>query len=144
MKKRFLSVLTALALCLTLLPTAALAADITRPSTGETETIGEVTGNGTIQSSQSVSKLDFRFDPPSSVTEYKITDGGTAKWEPGNGSTPNKLTLNGVTMTGDSYVVGVPANTEIILSGENKITSTNGSAICPQNGALKINASGSL
>ena len=144
MKKRFLSVLTALALCLTLLPTAALAADITRPSTGETETIGEVTGNGTIQSSQSVSKLDFRFDPPSSVTEYKITDGGTAKWEPGNGSTPNKLTLNGVTMTGDSYVVGVPANTEIILSGENKITSTNGSAICAQNGALKITGSGSL
>ena len=144
MKKRFLSVLTALALCLTLLPTAALAADITRPSTGETETIGEVTGNGTIQSSQSVSKLDFRFDPPSSVTEYKITDGGTAKWEPGNGSTPNKLTLNGVTMTDDYYVVAVPANTEIILSGENTITSTNGTAIYAQNAPLKITGNGSL
>ncbi|WP_418728486.1 S-layer homology domain-containing protein [Dysosmobacter sp.] len=146
MKKRFLSVLTALALCLTLLPAAALAADITRPSTGETETIGEVTGNGTIQSSQSVSKLDFRFsdDQPTVETQYTITDGGTAKWEPGNDSTPNKLTLDNVTMTGDYYVVGVPANTEIILSGENTITSTNGTAICAQNAPLKITGSGSL
>ena len=146
MKKRFLSVLTALALCLTLLPTAALAADITQPSTGETVTIGEVTGSGTIQSALPVSKLDFRFsdDQPTAETQYTITDGGTAKWEPGNDSTPNKLTLDNVTMTGDYYVVGVPANTEIILSGENKITSTNGSAICAQNGALKITGSGSL
>ena len=135
----------ALALCLTLLPTAALAADITQPSTGETVTIGEVTGNGTIQSELSVSKLDFRSseNQPSVETKYTITGGGTAKWEPGNG-TANKLTLNGVTMTDDSYVVGVPANTEIILSGENTITSTNGSAICAQNGALKITGSGSL
>ena len=135
----------ALALCLTLLPTAALAADITQPSTGETVTIGEVTGNGTIQSELSVSKLDFRSseNQPSVETKYTITGGGTAKWEPGHG-TANKLTLNGVTMTDDSYVVGVPANTEIILSGENTITSTNGSAICAQNGALKITGSGSL
>ena len=134
-----------MALCLTLLPTAALAADITQPSTGETVTIGEVTGNGTIQSELSVSKLDFRSseNQPSVETKYTITGGGTAKWEPGNG-TANKLTLNGVTMTDDSYVVGVPANTEIILSGENTITSTNGSAICAQNGALKITGSGSL
>ena len=146
MKKRFLSVLTALALCLTLLPTAALAADITQPSTGETVTIGEVTGSGTIQSALPVSKLDFRFpeNQPNDKTEYMITSGGTAKWEPGNDSTPNKLTLNNVTMTDDSYVVGVPANTEIILSGDNTITSTNGSAICAQNGALKITGSGSL
>lgn len=145
MKKRILSCLMALALCLTLLPTAALAADITQPSTGETVTIGEVTGNGTIQSELSVSKLDFRSseNQPSVETKYTITGGGTAKWEPGNG-TANKLTLNGVTMTDDSYVVGVPANTEIILSGENTITSTNGSAICAQNGALKITGSGSL
>ena len=103
------------------------------------------TGGGAIQSAPvSVTKLDFRFNPPSSVTEYNITYGGTAKWEPSNGSTPNKLTLNGVTMNGESYVVGVPANTEIILSGENKITSRNGSAICAQKGALKITGSGSL
>ena len=64
------------------------------------------TGGGAIQSAPvSVTKLDFRFNPPSSVTEYNITYGGTAKWEPSNGSTPNKLTLNGVTMNGESYVV---------------------------------------
>lgn len=146
MKKRILSCLMALALCLTLLPTAALAADITRPSTGETVTIGEVTGSGTIQSALSVSKLDFRSssNQPTVETEYTIIDGGTAKWEPGSNGTANKLTLNGVTMNGEYYVVGVPANTEIILSGKNKITSTNGSAICAQNGALKITGSGSL
>ena len=146
MKKRVLSMFMTLALCLTLLSATALAADITRPSTGETETIGEVTGNGTIQSSQSVSKLDFRFsdDQPTVETQYTITDGGTAKWEPGNDSTPNKLTLDNVTMTGDTYVVGVPANTEIVLTGSNKITATNGTAICAQNAPLKITGSGSL
>ena len=103
------------------------------------------TGGGAIQSAPvSVTKLDFRFNPPSSVTEYNITYGGTAKWEPSNGSTPNKLTLNGVTMTGDSYVVGVPANTEIILIGTNKITATSANALCAQNGTLKIIGDGSL
>lgn len=104
------------------------------------------TGNGSISTAPvSASRLDFRFNAPDSVTEYVMTGGGTAKWEPGsNGSTPNKLTLNGVTMTDDSYVVAVPANTEIILSGENKITSTNGTAICAQNAPLKITGSGSL
>lgn len=123
MKKRIGSVLLALALCLSLLPATALAEGPTP-----------------------VSKLDFRFpsNQPTVETEYTITDGGTAKWEPGNGSTPNKLTLNGVTMTDDSYVVAVPANTEIILSGENKITSTNGTAIYAKNAPLKITGSGSL
>ena len=102
------------------------------------------TGAGTIQSAPvSVAKLDFRFDQPTSVTEYNITGGGTAKWEPGNG-TANKLTLNGVTMTGESYVVGVPANTEIILIGTNKITATSANALCAQNGTLKIIGDGSL
>ena len=102
------------------------------------------TGAGTIQSAPvSVAKLDFRFDQPTSVTEYSITGGGTAKWEPGNG-TANKLTLNGVTMTGESYVVGVPANTEIILIGTNKITATSANALCAQNGTLKIIGDGSL
>ena len=103
------------------------------------------TGGGAIQSAPvSVTKLDFRFNPPSSVTEYNITYGGTAKWEPSNGSTPNKLTLNGVTMTDDSNVVGVPANTEIVLTGSNKITATNGTAIWAQGGPLKISGAGSL
>lgn len=103
------------------------------------------TGGGAIQSAPvSVTKLDFRFNPPSSVTEYNITYGGTSKWEPGNNSTPNKLTLNGVTMTDDSNVVGVPANTEIVLTGSNKITATNGTAIWAQGGPLKISGAGSL
>ena len=113
----------ALALCLTLLPATVLADEST-----------------------TVSKLDFRFseNQPTDETEYTITGGGTAKWEPASGSIPNKLTLNGVTMTDNNYVVGVPANTEIILIGENEITSTSGNAICAQNGALKITGSGSL
>lgn len=103
------------------------------------------TGGGAIQSAPvSVTKLDFRFNPPSSVTEYNITYGGTAKWEPSNGSTPNKLTLNGVTMTGDSYVVGVPTNTEIVLTGSNKITANKGTAIFAKNAPLKITGEGSL
>jgi len=121
MKKRITSAVMALLLCLTLLPATALA-----------------------EESTPVSKLDFRFDPPSSVTEYNITDGGTAKWEPSDGSTPNKLTLNGVTMTDGYYVVAVPANTKIVLTGTNKITATNGNAICAQNAPLKITGEGSL
>lgn len=104
-----------------------------------------VTGNGTIQSAPvSVAKLDFCSNQPSSVTEYSITGGGTAKWEPAVGNTPNKLTLNGVTMTGDSYVVGVPTNTEIVLTGSNKITANKGTAIFAKNAPLKITGEGSL
>lgn len=120
-KKRIASTAMALILCLTLLPATALA-----------------------EESTTVPKLDFRFNPPSSVTEYNITDGGTAKWEPSDGSTPNKLTLNDVTMTGDYNVVRVPANTEIILTGTNKITATSGTAIWAQGGPLKISGAGSL
>ena len=102
------------------------------------------TGNGSISTAPvSASRLDFRFNAPDSVTEYVMTGGGTAKWEPGNG-TANKLTLNGVTMNGESYVVAVPANTEIVLTGSNTITATNGTAICAQNAPLKITGSGSL
>lgn len=104
-----------------------------------------VTGNGTIQSAPvSVAKLDFCSNQPSSVTEYSITGGGTAKWEPAVGNTPNKLTLNGVTMTNDYYIVRVPANTEIVLIGTNKITATSGTAIWAQGGPLKISGAGSL
>ena len=102
------------------------------------------TGNGSISTAPvSASRLDFRFNAPDSVTEYVMTGGGTAKWEPGNG-TANKLTLNGVTMNGESYVVGVPANTEIILIDTNKITATSANALCAHNGTLKIIGDGSL
>ena len=120
-KKRIASTAMALILCLSLMPATALA-----------------------EESTTVSKLDFHFDPPSSVTEYNIKDGGTAKWEPSDGSMPNKLTLNGVTMTDDYYVVRVPTNTEIILTGTNKITATSGTAIWAQGGPLKISGAGSL
>lgn len=103
------------------------------------------TGNGSISTAPvSASRLDFRFNAPDSVTEYAMTGGGTAKWEPSNDSTPNKLTLNGVTMTYDYNVVGVPATTEIILIGTNKITATEGRAIWAQGGPLKISGAGSL
>ena len=127
MKKRIASTAMALILCLSLMPATALA-----------------------EESTTVSKLDFRFseNQPTVETQYTITDGGTAKgtakWEPGNDSTPNKLTLNGVTMTDDSYVVAVPANTEIILIGTNKITATSTKALCAHNGTLKIIGEGSL
>lgn len=103
------------------------------------------TGNGSISTAPvSASRLDFRFNAPDSVTEYVMTGGGTAKWEPGSNGTANKLTLNGVTMTGDSYVVGVPAKTEIVLIGTNKITANNGTAIWAKDGPLKISGAGSL
>ena len=62
MKKRIVSAVMALILCLTLLPATVLA-----------------------EGSTAVSKLDFRFSDsqPTATTEYTITDGGTAKWEPG-------------------------------------------------------------
>ncbi len=105
------------------------------------------TGSGTITDAPAtVNALDFRSDSPSAVTEYIISGGGTAKWEPGSAGTANKLTLNGVTMTGTSYLVAVPANTEIILTGTNKITATNGNAIAAEGtgAALKITGTGSL
>ena len=103
------------------------------------------TGNGSISTAPvSASRLDFRFNAPDSVTEYVMTGGGTAKWEPGSNGTANKLTLNGVTMTDDYNVVGVPANTEIALIGTNKITATSGTAIWAQGGPLKISGAGSL
>ncbi len=103
------------------------------------------TGNGSISTAPvSASRLDFRFNAPDSVTEYVMTGGGTAKWEPGSNGTANKLTLNGVTMTDDYNVVGVPANTEIALIGTNKITATSGTAIWAQGGPLKIFGAGSL
>lgn len=121
MKKRIGSVLLALALCLSLLPATALAADA-----------------GT------VSKLNFAFSQPSTETVYMITGGGTAKWIPGADGAQNTLTLNNVVMSDDYNIVRVPANTEIVLIGTNKITATNGKAIWAMNAPLKISGEGSL
>lgn len=105
------------------------------------------TGNGTITGAPAtVNALDFRSNSPSAATEYIISGGGTAKWEPGSAGKTNNLTLNGVTMTGTSYLVAVPANTEIILTGTNKITATSGYAIAAEEtgAVLKITGTGSL
>ena len=47
-------------------------------------------------------------------------------------------------MNDDFNIVKVPANTEIILIGTNKITATNGNAIWAMNAPLEITGSGSL
>ena len=121
MKKRIGSVLLALALCLSLLPATALA-----------------------EGAETVSKLNFAFSQPNVETNYTITDGGTAKWEPGTNGAQNKLTLNSVVMSDDYYILRVPANTEIVLIGTNKITATSGTAIWAQGAPLKISGEGSL
>ena len=121
MKKRILSCLMAMALCLTLLPTAALA-----------------------EGAETVSKLNFAFSQPSGEANYTIKGGGKAKWEPGTDGAPNKLTLDNVVMNDDYNIVRVPANTEIILIGTNKITATDGNAIWAMNAPLEITGSGSL
>lgn len=121
MKKRIVSAAIALILCLTLLPTAALA-----------------------EGAETFSKLNFVVSQPSGEANYTIKGGGKAKWEPGTDSAPNKLTLDNVVMNDDFNIVKVPANTEIILIGTNKITATNGNAIWAMNAPLEITGSGSL
>ena len=111
----------ALALCLTLLPTAALA-----------------------EGAETFSKLNFVVSQPSGEANYTIKGGGKAKWKPGTDGAPNKLTLDNVVMNDDFNIVKVPANTEIILIGTNKITATNGNAIWAMNAPLEITGSGSL
>ena len=121
MKKRVLSAFMALALCLTLLPTAALA-----------------------EGAETVPTLNFCSSPPTVETIYNINGGGTATWTPGSNVAPNKLTLDSVVMNDDFNIVKVPANTEIVLIGANKITATNGKAIWAKNAPLEITGSGSL
>ena len=121
MKKRVLSAFMALALCLTLLPTAALA-----------------------EGAETVSTLNFCISPPTVETIYNINGGGTATWTPGSNGVQNKLTLNDVTMTDEYNILKVPANTEIVLIGTNKITANNGTAIWAKDGPLKISGAGSL
>lgn len=121
MKKRIGSVLLALALCLSLLPATALA-----------------------EGAETVSTLNFCISPPTVETIYNINGGGTATWTPGSNGVQNKLTLNDVTMTDEYNILKVPANTEIVLIGANKITATNGKAIWAKNAPLEITGSGSL
>ena len=122
MKKRILSCLMALALCLTLLPTVALA-----------------------EGAETFPTLpNFCISPPTVATIYNINGGGTATWTPGSNGVQNKLTLNDVTMSGENNILKVPAKTEIILIGTNKITANKGRAIWAKGGPLKISGAGSL
>ena len=121
MKKRIGSVLLALALCLSLLPATALA-----------------------EGADTVSTLNFCSSPPPVEKIYNISGGGTATWTPGSNGVQNKLTLNSVTMTDEYNILKVPANTEIVLIGTNKITASNGKAIWAMNAPLKISGEGPL
>ena len=121
MKKRIGSVLLALALCLSLLPATALA-----------------------EGAETVSTLNFCISPPTVETIYSINGGGTATWTPGSNGAQNRLTLNNVTMTDENNILKVPAKTEIVLIGTNKITANNGTAIWAKDGPLKISGAGSL
>ena len=121
MKKRVLSMFMALALCLTLLPATALA-----------------------EGAETVSTLNFCSSPPTVETIYNISGDGTATWTPDSNGVQNKLTLDNVAMTDTSNILKVPANTEIILIGTNKITATEGRAIWAKDGPLKISGAGSL
>ena len=111
----------ALALCLTLLPATALA-----------------------EGAETVSTLNFCSSPPTVETIYNISGDGTATWTPDSNGVQNKLTLDNVAMTDTSNILKVPANTEIILIGTNKITATEGRAIWAKDGPLKISGAGSL
>lgn len=121
MKKRIGSVLLALALCLSLLPATALA-----------------------EGAETVSTLNFCISPPTVETIYNINGSGTATWTPGSNGAQNRLTLNNVTMTDENNILKVPAKTEIVLIGTNKITANNGTAIWAKDGPLKISGAGSL
>ena len=111
----------ALVLCLTLLPATALA-----------------------EGAETVSTLNFCSSPPTVETIYNISGDGTATWTPDSNGVQNKLTLDNVAMTDTSNILKVPANTEIILIGTNKITATEGRAIWAKDGPLKISGAGSL
>lgn len=108
-----------------------------------------VEGNGSVQTAPvRVAQLDFRRNPPAQTTEYQIKGGGTAKWEPKaeTGAEKNKLTLNGVCLSGDSDLVAVPDETELVLTGSNQITAKLGNAnnAMMSTGTLVISGDGSL
>ena len=136
-KRRLLSILTCLALCLTLLPTAALAAAV-----GETIHVGGV-------------KLTTTAETP---TVYARTVGGavtTTGADEGNynimwdGET---LTLNGATITQGSHenaaiYCGEDAGIHLVLVGESTVTGPSGvdaSRGIYTRGELTISGSGSL
>ena len=172
MKKRIASIALSLAMCLTLLPTAAYAEDVSewgafdsQSSTGNgaatvagsNEAVG-TTKNTVVPTNEDVEesenyeekeKLDFRFSDsqPSVETTYTIKNtvgSGTATWIPAMDGGSNKLILNNVKINNSTtQLVGVPANTEIVLVGENELSGFE-SVMQAFAGDLKIKGNGSL
>ena len=117
-KRRLLSILTCLALCLTLLPTAALAAD-----EGQTIYVG-----GEALTGSADSPVYAKTNSSGTVTPGGSEDSYNIKWD---GST---LTLNGATITQGShqgaaisYYNNDPGNggisqLDLVLVGENTVT----------------------
>ena len=164
MKKRIASIALSLAMCLTLLPTAAYAEDVpeggafdSQSDTGDGAAVVEsddaavYTGEDEGESGNYEEKetLDFRFsyNQPSVETTYTIKNtvgSGTATWTPATDGGSNKLTLNNVKINNStSQLVGVPANTEIVLVGENELLGFD-SVMQASAGDLKITGNGSL
>ena len=135
MKKRIASIALSLAMCLTLLPTAAYAEDVSEGGAfdsqlstvggaatvaGSTEAV-DTTKNMVVPTnedegeSEEKETLDFRFsyNQPSVETTYTIKNtvgSGTATWTPATDGGSNKLTLNNVKINNStSRLVGVPA-----------------------------------
>ena len=109
-KRRLLSILTCLALCLTLLPTAALAAD-----EGQTIYVGDV-------------ELTTTAETP---TVYARTEDGAVTTDGANESSYNikwdgeTLTLNGATITQGSHenaAIYFCDNSNLVLTGTNTVT----------------------
>ena len=169
MKKRIASIALSLAMCLTLLPTAAYAEDVSEGGAFDSQlsTVGgaatvagsneavDTTKNMVVPTnedegeSEEKETLDFRFsyNQPSVETTYTIKNtvgSGTATWTPATDGGSNKLTLNNVKINNStSRLVGVPANTEIVLVGENELSGFD-SVMQASAGDLKITGNGSL
>lgn len=141
MRKKLFSLCMALALCLSLLPTTALAAE-NAPST-------LTVGNVTVDTSQG--------GYWTTSTDGKLTSSSESSWNVHYDASNNTLTLNGATITGASSentnynTVGIYAGSsgdvslEIKLQGENTITSGGYGILVyspDQGGAATLNITG--
>lgn len=152
MKKKLISFMLALTLCYAAIPVTAFAED-TNSAPPQFVMEDVETGQKTVSLQnatevEKVEKLDFRWEQPSVTTQYTISStvgSGTATWTPANGSTSHTLTLHNVKINSTaSYLVGVPANTNIVLEGENVLTAPGMDILVANNGDLTITGSGSL
>lgn len=102
MKKRLLSVLLCLAMLLTLLPAAALAADSTPVRSAAVSFAENTISNDTIYvGGVKLTKGQYLANGAAAASAQKPTEGGYAYWEPG---TANVLTLSDYSYSGAGYV----------------------------------------